>query len=467
MQTALSDPWRAALARAGYELDASTDDAGPLLVRDGRRSALTIVPLPDDTARTRCSEHLARWRTVDDPGVERLDDAVDLGDAVALVRPAGGMTLAELVAHQGRLSAGQASTVLVMLGRALARLHAGGLVYGPMSPEDVVLVDGQPRLVVPSPEAGVAHVLAASPAEDAYHLAALTGSVIADAYGPGAPAHPAAALRALNRTIVSALGDAESRPGVGTLAALSHDVAACQPLVLLEPPSPPAAGEPCADVPRARRRSRRPVALALGGLAVAVVLAGAWWSDVRQDGEHGAPVPVASTDAQVGPRIDGPPDGPAAAGAALTEQRFDLIALLTAPDPDIDARAWTEITAPGSPAHTQALDLVGRLVADGSSLTGLSATVDSATLLASDASTARVEVVYATSEYAVRRTGGSAVVPASGSQAAVLTLVRTDAGWRVSAVEEEGVRGAVEEATGSSVSGPGATTQPPGPATGG
>ncbi|MEP7764203.1 hypothetical protein [Sanguibacter sp. 25GB23B1] len=469
MHTALTDPWRATLLSAGYALaDTTPGETVPVVVRDGRRSALTIVPLPDDAARDRCSEHLARWRTVDDPGVEQLDDAVDLGDAVALLRPLADRTLAEFVELQGRLSAGQASTVLVVLGRALARLHAGGLVYGPLTAADVVVVHGQPRLVVPSPQAGADHPLPASPAEDAYHLAALTDSVIVDAYGPRAPAHPAAALRALNRTIVSALGDARSRPGVGTLAALSHDVAACQPLLVLEPPSAsPVPGEPRDEDPRAGGRRRRPVALAVGGLVLAVTVAGAWWGGAGQDIAARDPNPVASADGTGTPQVDGPADGPAAAAVTLTEERFDLIARLTAADPDIDARAWAEITEPGSPAHTQALDLVGELVADGASLTGLSATVDSATLLDSDASSARVEVVYATSEYAVRRAGGSVVVPASGPQAAVLTLVRTDAGWRVSAVGADGAQGVVGQATAWLVTSSGATTPLPTAASGG
>ncbi|PFG32887.1 hypothetical protein [Sanguibacter antarcticus] len=454
MQTLLTDPRRAALVRAGYAVDdALTGATTPVVVRGEQRSSLTVVPLADDAARARCSAHLARWRTVDDPGVQPLDDAVDLVDAVALLRPVAAVTLAELVSQQGRLSAGQASTLLVVLGRALARLHADGVVYGPMSVDDVVLVDGQPRLVVPSPQPRAAHTLPASPAEDAYHLAALADSVIVDAYGPGASARPAAALRALKRTITSALGDAQSRPGVGTLASLSHDIAACQPLVVVSPPSDGARDELHAEHPRGRRSHVRARYLAGGAvLAVVATMAGAWWMGVGRPLDEREPLVASRTEAvdsaaedaavrDVPPADDPTPDSsaddPAEAAATLTEGRFDLIARLTAADPDIDARAWTDITAPGSPAQAQALDLVGELVAAGSSLTGLSATVSSAELLESDGASARVQIVYTTSEYAVRRAGLRSVVPASGPQGAVLLLVLTDDGWRVSAVTED------------------------------
>ena len=466
MDTPFPELWCAALARAGYVVaDAAPAGHGPVVVlRGGRRSSLTILALPDSAARGRCAEHLARWSHVDDPGIDQLDDALDLGDAVALVRPCAGGTLAEFVDHHGRLTAGQASTLLVVLGRALARLHADGLVYGPMTAHDVRIVGGQPRLVVPGPMPRSGHGLGPSPAEDAYHLAALADSVVAAAYGPEAQAAPAAVLRALNRIIVSALGDAQSRPGVGTLAALSHDVAPCQPLVLLEPPADASTGDARGRDVGSVRSVRRVVATRVGGLVV-VLAAAAWWSGAGhalvRDSSDDRPVVAQPGEPVDGPMIDGPADGPAAAAAALTVGRFDLLARMAAAEPDVDARAWAGVTVLGSPAHTQVLELVSVLVADGSSVSGLSATVESATLLEGDASTARVEVVYATSEYAVRGAVGSTVIPAATGQSAVLTLVRTDAGWRVSEVAEGTPEQAAEPATAEA-----STTLPPTPATG-
>lgn len=490
MDTPPPERWLAALVAAGYTVGDGATTGGrtaggrPLVVVHGdRRATVAVVALADDDARAACAEHLARWRSVDDPAIDRLDDALDLGDAVALVRPCSGVTLAEFVRQQGRLVAGQASTLVVVLGRALARLHADCLFYGAMSADDVLVVDGQPRLVVPGPPGHRGHVLPPSPAEDAYHLAALTSSVIAPAYGTEAGARSVAALRALDRIVVSALGDAQTRPGVGTLAALSHDIAACQPLVVLEPPPTVledavvrrsrgrrrSAGQRGSAGPRGapgpRRPSRRPAVTLVGGV-VGVLVGAVWWAGASAGLLPGSaaptPVPVQpeAAEGEV-PRVDGPEDGAAVAAAVLTEDRFDLLAAMTGTDPDVDARAWADVTVVGSPAHTQALELVSVLVAGGSSVSGLSATVESATLLEDGAETARVEVVYSTSEYAVRSAVGSTVVPAADGQTATLTLVRTDVGWRVSEVGEAQVGGA------SGATAVASTTPPQRPTTGG
>lgn len=442
MHLPLTASWRDALTLEGYvAVDATAEEAGPVTVRrssDGVRAEVTIVPLADESARTACTQHLARWQQVDDPAVDQLVDAVDLGDAVALLRPVDGQELGDLVLRHGRLSAGQTSTLLVVLGRALARLHAGGVVYGPISVHDVRVLDGQPRLVVPAPRTGAEPGLPWSPAEDAYHLASLADAVVAAAYGPDAPAGPAAALRALHRVIVSALGDSASRPGVGTLATASHDVAACQPLVALEPPPQAPPDEDTADArPRPDRRRRRVITLAVAVLALACA-GGVWWNhDDPGPDEAQWPTPTADGAVHAGPPADvshASSDDPASAAGNLTRARFALIARLAASDPDIDARGWSDITVVGSPAHLQALDLVAGLVADGSTVSGLSATVDATTVLESTPTSARVEVVYTTSEYAVRDARGESVVPAATSQRAVLTLARTVDGWRVSDV---------------------------------
>lgn len=446
MHLPLTASWRDALNREGYLVVGEAPEQGaPITVRrssDGVVAGVTVVAAADAAARDACAEHLARWQPVDDPAVEQLVDAVDLGNAVALLRPVSAPVLVDLVREHGRLSAGQTSTLLVVLGRALARLHATGIVYGPLSAHDVRVVDGQPRLVVPAPPAATDTGLRPSPAEDAYHLAALADSVVAAAYGPEAPAGQAAALRSLHRVIVSALGDAASRPGVGTLATTSHDVAACQPLILLAPPPQERPGEDDADVRRRPTRRRRgPLALAAASLVLACA-SGLWWTQSgagtdeeqapapRADGTHQtAPETAGTTDVE-----DGPAAGPAEAAGELTRARFELIASLTESDPDIDARGWSDVTVAGSPAHLQALDLVAGLVADGSTVSGLSASVETTAVLDSTPTTARVSVVYTTSEYAVRGPRGNRVVPAASSQEAVLTLARTVDGWRVSEV---------------------------------
>lgn len=224
------------LAEAGY-VPAPALDAVPvrgrIRVQDSSGSPfdLELVDLPDG-AREGAIAHLSGWFSVADPGVETLVDALDLDDAIGyLTAVAAPCTLETFVEVTGRLGAGHTSTLLVTLGRALARLHARGLRYGPIRPQDVLIDDGRVLLTVPKPALTGGAPLAPSPQEDAYHLAALADAVIAPAHGPQAGDRPEPGLRGLTRLIVSALGDADTRPGVGTLATLSHDLAPCLPLV--------------------------------------------------------------------------------------------------------------------------------------------------------------------------------------------------------------------------------------------
>lgn len=236
MDVELTPERQARLADAGYVLAPALDPPpvrGRARVHDstGRPFDLELVELPDG-AREAHIAHLSGWFPVADPGVEHLVDALDLDDAVGyLTAVSGACTLEAFVEATGRLGAGHTSTVLVTLGRTLARLHAHGLRYGPIRPRDVLVDAGRVLLTVPRPPLTGAAPMAPSPQEDAYHLAALADAVIAPAHGPEAGDRPEPGLRGLSNLIVSALGDADTRPGVGTLATLSHDLAPCLPLV--------------------------------------------------------------------------------------------------------------------------------------------------------------------------------------------------------------------------------------------
>ncbi|SDD00713.1 hypothetical protein SAMN05216410_2622 [Sanguibacter gelidistatuariae] len=227
------------LAEAGYVVDLAPGHApvrGRLRVRDGAGCPfdLELVALPDGARETHIA-HLSRWFPINDSDVEQLVDALDLDDAIGyLTAPAAPTTLETFVEANGRLGAGHTSTLLVTLGRTLARLHAQGVAYGPIHARDVLVVAGRVVLTVPKPDLARAAIIAASPQEDAYHLAALADSVIDEVHGPQAPARPPPGLRGLAKLIVSAMGDAKTRPGVGTLATLSHDLAPCLPLVPVE-----------------------------------------------------------------------------------------------------------------------------------------------------------------------------------------------------------------------------------------
>lgn len=248
----------------------------------GARFDLTVVDLPDHAARERAVQRLTRWNEVDDPALERLADLVDLGPStLGLLTPrSAGLTLDGFCSVEGNLSAGRASTVLVVLGRVLARLHHAGEAYGPIAPTRVLVDDGRPVLTLPLPEAG--GVLPPSASEDAYHLASVVDGLLVRPHAAGTSAGDRHVVRALGRLLVGALGDAVDRPGVGTLASSSHDLAPCQPLLVL-PPSRHHDGDasfaslrtrpsPSDPVGRSGRVRQRP-GLVMAALAVAAATA--------------------------------------------------------------------------------------------------------------------------------------------------------------------------------------------------
>jgi serine/threonine protein kinase len=116
----------------------------------------------DDAAEgaERLAREIALLRRIDHPHVVRLRRVLDLPDgsrAMVLDHAAGG-SLAGLVRSRGPLMPGEVVTVLVALGRALADLHAGGVVHGDLSPGNVLFTgDGRPLLA----DLGLAAVLGA------------------------------------------------------------------------------------------------------------------------------------------------------------------------------------------------------------------------------------------------------------------------------------------------------------------
>ncbi|MBI9114277.1 hypothetical protein [Sanguibacter suaedae] len=446
-------------ARTGADRGGTDRDTGHGPV-PGATHVVQIVRYDEEVTRQVLKDHLARWRDVDDPGLERLMDAVDLGDRAAVVtHPTDSHDLAHLVREEGPLTAGHTSTLLVVLGRTLARLHAAGLHYGPITTSAVLLGHGEPVLTVPLP-AHDPRPIASSAVEDAYHLASLARSVMAETYGPSAPPGDLGPLRALARLVTSTLGDAQDRPGVGTLAARSHAVAPCRPLVIRgvadrtalaaggsghEPSGPAtharatqddtgASGSPrpglraLGDPPERRRRppARLVVACAVGAL---VVGAGAALA-----ARHDAPAVVAQDVTVDGAASDTPRDVTVSdAAEELTQARFDVLMEISAGTAAADA--WDRVTVPGSPAHAQAVMLAEELI-EGEVLSDLSTEVVSVEVLEEVDGHARVEVVYVLGGYTVESADGTRSVAAEPSREVVLDLVRTDQGWRVGSVTE-------------------------------
>jgi len=127
----------------------------------GERVAVKVA-LPGSGARlVRESELLQR---IDHPHVIRLRRLEPTPYGVALVLDhADGGSLAELAAGRGRLDPGETTTVVVPVARALAAMHATGLVHGDVTAANVLFTrDGRPLLA----DLGVAADLAGPGAPD-------------------------------------------------------------------------------------------------------------------------------------------------------------------------------------------------------------------------------------------------------------------------------------------------------------
>lgn len=153
---------------------------GPPQVRDRlRREAATLAGV--------ASPHLVRMRTV-----------VTSPDGLVLVLDlAGGGSLASVLATRRRLSPGEVVTVAVALARALADVHAAGLVHGDLSPANVLFAtDGRPLLA----DLGVSRLVSRVHDEVAVTLDYADPAVLA-----GAPITPPCDVYALGAVCFHAL----------------------------------------------------------------------------------------------------------------------------------------------------------------------------------------------------------------------------------------------------------------------
>lgn len=125
--------------------------------RPGSGQTLSGAAMPEEGTR----REVRILAGLDHPHLVRFHDVVGTGsgtrDQAALVMdyaPAG--SLAGLVAARGRLSAGEAVTVLMPIAQALAYLHRGGLTHGDVSPGNILFTaQGKPMLS----DVGIARLL--------------------------------------------------------------------------------------------------------------------------------------------------------------------------------------------------------------------------------------------------------------------------------------------------------------------
>jgi len=404
------------------------------------------------------------------------------GDSTLVVRWRTGETtdLATVLAVRGGLSPAEAAGVLVGVAQALAAMHSAGLVHGPLSALDIVLDAGGEARLRPRLDGS----LDGTPPDDVIAVARLVDGLLGPHPGDQPDDDETTALRAV---LAPALAhDPLVRPEAGSLAAWAHDAVPPQPVRLPEPAAlavaalggvrtpprsgaearPPAArhrrayrGAPSTGGPdhrrpgRPQRRARRrsapggPAGRVVGLVAVVVAVgalagiavqsrapgpaphAGGRDTAVTAVAVH-APVETSVAETPSDPVLD--PDDPAGAAGTLTQRR---VALLTGASGTPDVAALGTVDAAGSAVHDADRELVRRMAAQGVSLTGGDVDVHDVTVVSSGSEHAEVRVEYELGPARQRIIGGAtATVPASGVRTSTLSLVWTDAGWRVSGV---------------------------------
>jgi len=236
-------------------------------VSDGRQVAVKVVPVAHPEQTHAVARELAVLGRVEVDGLVGFHEAVGLDvepPAVALVLDLlDGGSLERAVRARGHLSVGESVTVLVPVARALAGLHALGVVHGDVTPANVVLeLSGRPFLTdlgvarlageAPGGEGGylwgtagfvapeVREGGAATPAADVYAVGALAWwCVNGSAPAPGAlrppltevaPGLPTAWSEVTTQAL---LGDPALRPTAAELALAYFDSAPCEPLRLV------------------------------------------------------------------------------------------------------------------------------------------------------------------------------------------------------------------------------------------
>jgi hypothetical protein len=264
---------RAAPRVPGYELGELLGRGGVGTVwaatrlSDGCRVAVKVVPVAQPEQADSLARELAVLGRVAVEGLVGFHEAVGLdGDppAVALVLDhLGSGSLERAVGARGHLSVGESVTVLAPVARALAGLHALGVVHGDVTPANVLLeLSGRPFLA----DLGVARLVGEALGEQSGSLWGTEGFVApevledgvptaaADVYavgalawwcvtgavpGPGALRRPLAEVAPglptawCEVTTQALLGDPAVRPSAAELALAYYDSAACEPLRLV------------------------------------------------------------------------------------------------------------------------------------------------------------------------------------------------------------------------------------------
>jgi hypothetical protein len=286
---------------------------------DGRRFVLKMVPVDDLTqARAVSAQQMAQYDRVENQHLVRRHGTIAVaGSVLALVLDeVTGGSLAQLLGARGQLTAGETVTTVAPLFRALADLHAAGIVHGDLAPGNIRFsADGRPLIG----NLGVARLLGRpaglldgsgsgsggfaapelaggampSPASDVYAMAALgwfclTGSPPGPAttrlsLATSRPDAPAGLAEVLTACLAI---DPDARPSADEAAVEVFDAAPAESVALASVSDPAAeitrrirAAAVAAPTPAGRwERYRTPLVVGMVALLLAgVVGAGATW----------------------------------------------------------------------------------------------------------------------------------------------------------------------------------------------
>jgi eukaryotic-like serine/threonine-protein kinase len=117
---------------------------------DGHRVVLKVVPVADVTqAQALAAQQIAVYDRIENDHLVRRHGAIAMADgtlALVLDEVSGG-SLAQLLGARGQLTAGETVTTVAPLFRALADLHAAGVVHGDLAPGNVLFSAGGRPLI--------------------------------------------------------------------------------------------------------------------------------------------------------------------------------------------------------------------------------------------------------------------------------------------------------------------------------
>jgi eukaryotic-like serine/threonine-protein kinase len=448
--------------------------------RDGADLALKVVPVGAGPAvADQVARELAVLQRLHVDGMVGFHEAFGLASdppsvAIVLDRVDGG-SLVSVLAARGRLSVGEAVTVLTPVARVLAGLHAAGVVHGDVSPANVLFErNGRPLLA----DLGVARLIGQEPGAvygtdgcvaPEVALGALPGPA-ADVYAVGAlawwcltgmPPGPPALRRPLTDVAAGLpeawvqvmsgclAADPAGRPSAAEAALLFFDAAPCEPLHLVVAGDETSllthrircgAPPPVAASPPARRSadSRRLRQLALVAVPASVGLVGA----LLAAASSGQLAEVWSPGVAPAPPATSSRPSPSRAAEVLRDRSSPVTAVHSLMQQLAERRAAAmnsgdvtdlgEADAPASPALATDSALLRQLSSAGLRYVGVALEVRSAHLERQHAATAKVRARVDTSAYqVVDRSGRSQPHAAKTGAELSFDLAWSGGRWRV------------------------------------